>query len=143
MQHPNILGFQSTFNKQIIKGHYSAIMLFVHNDEDPLVKKFEEVAVQNKKQYKHYVISDKTNKSTHLYRDTISGLDIKDSDLPVIIYATHTLNFHFIKYKFDGVINKFNVLHWIDNVKKGLVPEYYKSGTPLTAIEQEEHFVKQ
>jgi len=118
MKHPNFLDFQKTFNKQIIKGHYAAIILFINSDSDLEVEKFEEAAIIHKKNYKHYVISDKSNKETQLYKDLTKSLDIKENEKPFIIYCLHTMDFHFIKYKFTGVINKFNINSWIDNIKK-------------------------
>jgi len=113
------------------------------DDRKHLIKKFEETAISKKKYYKHYVISGQTNKSTHLYKDFANALDIKeDTEFPMIVLCTHTINFHFVKYKYTGVINKFNIITWIDNVRKGLAPEYFKTGKPLSEEEQEENYVK-
>jgi len=68
-------------------------------------------------------------------------LAIKDEERPAILQVTHMMNFKFIKYKFEGVINKFNVLSWIENVKKGLVTQYSKSALPLTEEQQKKNYV--
>lgn len=144
MKHPNVHNLGKTFYRDIIHGHYTALILFVHNEDDPIIARFEQAAIENKskKNIKHFVISDSSNKHSKLYRDVVDNLSIDESEYPLVVHATHMMGFKFRKYKYSGVVNKFNVLSFVDNVYHQRIPQYNRSQKSLSEKEQQDNMIK-
>lgn len=141
MKHPTISYLGPVFVNDVLKGHFSGVILFASDESDPAVDQFEKAALQNKKNLKHFIITHNTDHTSRLYRMLNKKLHIENHERPFVMHLSHHMNFNFDKFLYTGKITEFNIVHWVQNVSEGRVDQYWLSSKPLTAEQQLKHVI--
>lgn len=125
--HPSLHYINNTeWNDHIMSGKFSAAVLFVSDESSPIIPKFEKAAIGNKKNIKHFVITDDT-KHTELYEKIVKGLAVHNEDRPVMVFASHIHDWHFKKFKFNAAFNDHSIRNFIKSCVSGYILPHHKS----------------
>ena len=73
------------------------------------------------------MVSDTTSHKTEIYKKLQEGLVIQDEVRPVIVYAQHTHDWKFRKWKFKGPFNEYNIKNFVVDATNGFAEEYHQS----------------
>ena len=128
-KHPGLVMSGSKFQKKVIKGGNSALILFTNSTSDPIVKEFERAT----KQYKRSilcVLASLDQKSSGIVSRLITSLEV--TNMPVVIYAENIHEYTFRRYKYKHILNNEGIGLFLHNIwEKNIDPDYRSEEVPM------------